>query len=149
MALYLHPGARLLSGTPLAAGIKVRAGISISYIDLLGSLPRLAWYFYVPCQMAAKRFDRITPETALLLGNTLTGEIIDAEACGSVRQPYSPACFCTNTGRGWLSIAKCDELKFSASAGMFQYCARCASAYCPVGRAMRIGRCCCLDISSS
>jgi len=58
-----------------------RAGLSIVYLALFGSLLGFLWYFYLLREVEAARVNLITlvtPVTALLLGHGLNGEVIES-----------------------------------------------------------------------
>ncbi len=58
-----------------------RAGLSIVYLALFGSLLGFLWYFYLLREVEAARVNLVTlvtPVTALLLGHWLNGEVIES-----------------------------------------------------------------------
>jgi len=58
-----------------------RAGFSIVYLAMFGSLLGFLWYFYLLREVEAARVNLVTlvtPVTALLLGHWLNDEVIDA-----------------------------------------------------------------------
>ena len=81
VAVPLFVAVYLLSATPLPVAVPLRAGLSIVYLGLVGSVLGFALYFYVLRQVEATRvalITLITPVTALLLGHLLNGEPIGA-----------------------------------------------------------------------
>jgi len=67
----------LLTATPLPTVVSLRAGASIVYLGLVGSVLGFALYFYVLRRWEATRvalITLITPAVALMLGNVLNGE---------------------------------------------------------------------------
>ena len=73
----------LFAGETLPATVPLRAAWSIVYLGLIGSVLGFALYYYVLKHVEATRVALITlltPVVALLIGNRLNGEIIQAEA---------------------------------------------------------------------
>jgi len=73
----------LFAGETLPATVPLRAAWSIVYLGLVGSVLGFALYYYVLKHVEATRVALITlltPVVALLIGNRLNGEIIQAEA---------------------------------------------------------------------
>jgi drug/metabolite transporter (DMT)-like permease len=73
----------LLAGETLPETVPMRAAWSIVYLGLIGSVLGFALYYYVLKHVVATRvalITLVTPVIALLLGNYLNGELIQAEA---------------------------------------------------------------------
>ena len=73
----------LLAGETLPETVPQRAAWSIVYLGLIGSVLGFALYYYVLKHVEATRvalITLVTPVIALLLGNYLNGELIQAEA---------------------------------------------------------------------
>ena len=69
------------AGTEWPQHVPLRAGLSIVYLAIFGSVLGFALYYYVLRQVEASRVALIalvTPVTALLLGNVLNGEPVSA-----------------------------------------------------------------------
>jgi len=73
----------VLTGEPLPVHVPPRAAVSITYLGMVGSVLGFAMYYYVLRHVEATRvalITLVTPVIALLLGNLLNGEAINAEA---------------------------------------------------------------------
>jgi len=71
------------TGEPLPRAIPARAALSIAYLGIIGSVLGFALYYYVLRHVEATRvalITLITPVIALLLGHSLNGEPLQAEA---------------------------------------------------------------------
>jgi len=75
-------GVYLLTGESLPAIVPQRTMLSIIYLGLVGSVLGFALYYYVLRHVEATRvalITLVTPVLALLLGNTLNGEVLQTE----------------------------------------------------------------------
>ncbi len=75
-------GVYLLTGESLPAIVPQRTLLSIIYLGLVGSVLGFVLYYYVLRHVEATRvalITLVTPVLALLLGNTLNGEVLQTE----------------------------------------------------------------------
>jgi len=82
VALPLLLGVYWISGNPLPDAVPLRTALAIVYLGVIGSVLGFALYYYVLRHMDATRvalITLVTPVIALLLGNTLNGEPVQAE----------------------------------------------------------------------